>query len=332
MRIAIDAMGGDYAPKQVIQGAILALQEVDSELILVGKSERIRSFLPHNYKNIEVRHASQVVNMKDSSTASIRSKKDCSVNVAINMVKSSEADAIITAGHTGAAVCSATINLGLLEKIGRPGIATVLPTLEGYSLLIDAGANISAKPEHLLQYAIMGVIYSKYIMNKDDVKVGLLNIGEEETKGTDFLQQTHKLLNSSNLDFIGNLEGADVFKGVCDVVVCDGFAGNITLKVAEGFADAIIKLMKRNLNASLISKIGGFLSKGAFGKLYKEIDCAEYGGAPLLGLKKVCIISHGSSTARAIKNAVIVAGESVRCNINKHILKSLKQSEGLENE
>jgi len=323
MKIAVDAMGGDYAPEAIIQGALQALSYPDIEIVLVGDKEEIEKLLPKPDRRITVYHASQVVNMKDSPTASVRSKKDSSINVAINLVKEKKVDALITAGHTGATICSATLNLKLLPGIERPGIATILPTLKGYSLLIDAGANIDPKPTHLLQYAIMGEVYSKYILNKPYVKIGLLNIGEEETKGTNFLKECHKLLNSSQLDFIGNLEAADIFKGTCDVIICDGFVGNITLKVAEGFADAITVLIKKYLNRNIISKIGGMLSKGALKKLRKEIDCAEYGGAPLLGVKGVCIIAHGSSSAMAIKNAIKVTRELVKCNINRQILKNL---------
>jgi len=324
MKIAVDAMGGDYAPKVVVDGAIQALGEAsDIQIILVGDQERLQNLIPRDDR-VMIHHASQVVGMKDSPTSSVRSKKDSSVNVAVNLVKEKKADAVVTAGNTGASVCSCTINLGLLPGIERPGIATVLPTLKGYSLIIDAGANIDPKPSHLLQYAIMGEVYSRYILNKSNIKVGLLNIGEEETKGTDFLKETHKLLGASQLDFIGNLEGAEIFKGVCDVVVCDGFIGNVTLKVAEGFAEAIGVMIKKYMDKSIISRIGGLLSKKAFRNLYKEIDCSEYGGAPLLGLEGVCIISHGSSNARAIKNAIKLASNSVKCNINEHILEKLK--------
>lgn len=325
MKIAVDAMGGDYAPDIIIEGALKALSEIkDVEIILVGDKHQIEKMLPKSYDRITIYHASQVVNMEDSSTVSVRSKKDSSVNVAVNLVKQKHADALITAGHTGAAVCSTTLNLGLLPGIKRAGIATVLPTLKGYSLLIDVGANIDPRPSHLLQYAIMGEVYSKYILKKEKVKIGLLNIGEEESKGTDFLKSCHKLLESSQLDFVGNLEGADIFNGICDVIVCDGFAGNITLKVTEGFADAITILVKKYLGENIISRLGGLLSRNAFKKLYKEIDPAEYGGALLLGVKGICIISHGASKTKAIKNAIRVASESVKYDINKHILEKLE--------
>ncbi len=325
MKIVLDAMGGDYAPDSIVKGALRALDELeDIEIILVGNENRIRGLFDNLPDRITIYHASQVVNMEDSPTASVRSKKDSSINVAVNLVKNKQADALITAGHTGAAVCSTTLNLGLLPGIDRPGIATVLPTLKGYSLLIDAGANIDPRPSHLLQYAIMGEVYSKYVLKKQQVKVGLLNIGEEESKGTDFLKSSHKLLSSSNLDFVGNLEGADVFSGICDVIICDGFVGNITLKVLEGFANSIAILIKKYLNKNLVSKLGGLLARNAFKNLYKEINPAEYGGALLLGVKGICIISHGSSKTKAIKNAIRVASESIKHDINKHILEELK--------
>lgn len=325
MRIAVDAMGGDYAPQAIVKGAFqIVSQDTNTEIILVGDKEKIQALLTSPNEKITIYHASQVVNMEDSPTVSVRSKKDSSINMAVKLVKEKKADALVTAGHTGAAVCSTTLNLGLLPGIERAGIATILPTLKGYSLLIDVGANIDPRPNHLLQYAIMGEVYCKYILNKSDVKVGLLNIGEEETKGTNFLKQSHKLLNSSQIDFVGNLEGADIFKGMCDIIVCDGFVGNVTLKVAEGFADTITTLIKKYLNQTIISRIGGMLARRSFHNLYKEIDCSEYGGAPLLGVDGICIICHGSSDAKAIKNAIRVACESVTCNVNKHIVRRLK--------
>jgi len=328
MRIAIDGMGGDRAPGVIVEGAVAAAREFGEDIIIVGDEYSIGLELK-KYKpspsNITVKHAPTVVEMHEAATASIRRKKDSSINVGVELMKKGEADAFISAGNTGAVVCSAVFNLGLLPGIERPGIAVVFPTLFGFSLLIDVGANINPTSEHLLQYAVMGDSYSKYILNKPNPTVGLLNVGAEETKGTDFVKQSRSLLKESGLNFIGNVEGRDIFTGKTDVIVCDGFVGNVVLKVSESLADAIKTLLKNELTKSKITKFGAFLSKSAFKALAKETDYSEYGGAPLLGLNGRCFISHGRSSAKAIKNAIRVAAEFMSHRINEHITEGIKR-------
>ncbi|MFH1093128.1 MAG: phosphate acyltransferase PlsX [Candidatus Omnitrophota bacterium] len=329
MRIAVDAMGGDKAPDVIIKGAILAAKEIDAEIILVGRQEVIEAnlssqkFVPDN---ITVVNATEVIEMDDSPAVSVRRKKDASINIAVKMVKECQADAIVSAGNTGAVVCAASLFLKILPGVDRPGISVLLPTLKNVVQMIDMGANIDAKPEHLMQYGVMGSIYSKHVLNKKNPSVGLLNIGEEETKGPEFVKETFKLLEQNkNINFIGNVEGRDIYVGDCDVIVCDGFLGNVVLKVSEGLADAIKEMLKRKLSSNMITKIGSLLSAPAFRALKKEIDYSEYGGAPLLGIDGVCIIAHGGSSANAIKNAVRVAHESLLHNVNQHIIEALTE-------
>ncbi|MFH1459306.1 MAG: phosphate acyltransferase PlsX [Candidatus Omnitrophota bacterium] len=324
MKIAVDAMGGDNAPDVVIKGAIEAAKEIDAEIILVGEKNILESKLS-SYNNIpsniSLAQAAEVIEMKEPPAISVRRKKDSSINVAVNMVKDKKADAVVSAGNTGAVVCAASLFLKILPGIDRPGISVLLPTLKDVVQVIDMGANIDAKPEHLLQYGIMGSIYSNFVLNKDNPTVGLLNIGEEETKGPEFVKETFKLLEQNkNINFIGNVEGRDIYMGNCDVIVCDGFLGNVVLKVSEGLADAIKEMLKRNLSSNFMVRLGAFLSAPAFKTLKKEIDYSEYGGAPLLGVDGVCIIAHGGSSANAIKNAIRVAQESLLQKVNQHIV------------
>lgn len=328
MKIAIDAMGGDRAPDVNIEGAILAAQEIEDEIILVGKKDVLEAKLSH-LKNvpsqIKIEHAAEIISMEDSPANSVRRKRDSSITVAVNLVKEKKVEAIVSAGNTGAVVCAASLYLGTLPGIDRPGISVLLPTLKDVAQVIDVGANIDAKPEHLLQYGIMGSVYSDFVLHKRKPKVGLLNIGEEETKGTDFVKETFKLLEQNKyINFMGNVEGRDIFIGNCDVIVCDGFVGNVVLKVSEGIADAIKEMLKRKLSINLITKLGALLSAPAFRALKKEIDYSEYGGAPLLGIDGTCIIAHGRSSANAIKNAIRVARQAVLQNVNQHICEVVK--------
>jgi glycerol-3-phosphate acyltransferase PlsX len=326
LKIAVDAMGGDNAPFITVKGAVEAVREYGFDIILVGDRDRINQELSrHSYpkEKIDIIHAGEVIEMEESPAISVRRKKDSSINVAVNLLKSKNADALVSAGNTGAVACSAVLTLGLLEGIERPGIAVMMPTLNDASLLIDVGANIDPKPEHLYQYAIMGTIYLSHILNRTKPKVGLLNIGEEETKGTEFLKETYKLLQSARLNFIGNVEGKDIFTGKSDVIVCDGLIGNVVLKVSESLAETINKLLRRELKNNLITKLGAFLSAPAFSALKKKIDYSEYGGAPLLGISGICIISHGRSSSKAIRNAIRVASEFVSHRINEKIVEAL---------
>ncbi len=327
MRVAIDGMGGDNAPQAIVEGAILAAKEYDYRIILVGDQTVLRSELEKHTnvpKNITIHHAGSFVRMDESAAISIRKKKDASISVCADLHKEGEVDAIVTAGHTGAAVVACTLKLRLLEGIDRPGIGILFPTLKSPTLLIDVGANIDTKPFHMFQYAMMGDVYFRYILRKNRPSVGILNIGEEETKGTEYIKEAHQLLNKSRLHFVGNVEGRDIFNGTVDIVVCDGFVGNVVLKVSESIADVVGKLLKQELKKTPITMLGAFLAKPAFDALRKEVDYSEYGGAPLLGIDGTCIISHGSSNARAIKNAVRVAGQFVKHEINQHILEAMQ--------
>jgi len=328
MKIIVDAMGGDHAPAVVIEGAVAAVEEYGSEIILVGdpaKLEPLLKKMKYSGTKISLYPAQEVIEMSESAATSVRRKRDSSIVVGINLVKEGKGEAFFSAGNTGAVVCAATLGLGLLPGVERPGIAIVTPTLKGISLIVDVGANIDAKPLHLLQYGIMGSAYLENIFNKANPTVGLLNVGEEETKGTEFMKETYELLSKSKLNFLGNVEGKALFSGKCDVVVCDGFVGNIALKVIEGTAGTIQIFLKRHLlKTNLFGKIGILLLKNTFIKFKKELDYAEYGGAPLLGVNGSVIIGHGRSNARAIKNALRVAGEEVTRQVNQKIIAALK--------
>jgi glycerol-3-phosphate acyltransferase PlsX len=327
MRIAIDGMGGDRAPRVVVDGTVVAAKEFDYELIIVGDKTILRRELSRHRSypdNISIEHASEVIAMDEPPAISVRRKRNSSIAVGIELMKRGEVDVFISAGNTGAVVCSATLGLGLLPGIERPGISIVFPTFMGVSMMIDVGANIDPRPLHLLHYGIMGDAYSKYILSKPKPSIGLLSIGEEATKGTDFVKETHKLLHESRLNFTGNIEGQDVFTGRCDVILCDGFVGNIVLKVAEGIGGAITKLMKSQIKHRPLAKLGALLSKPAFMRLWKDLDYSEYGGAPLLGVNGRVIISHGSSTAKAIKNAIRGGAEFKENELNRRIIEELE--------
>lgn len=323
VRVVVDAMGGDHAPRVVVEGVIQAAHNFEVAISLVGPSDIVRAELA-KYKfdrsRIGVVHADEVIGMEESPAAAVRKKKNSSIAVGINLVKDRQADAFFSAGNTGAVVCAGTLRLGLLESIERPGIATVFPNLTGATLVIDAGANIDPKPLHLLQYGLMGSSYYELILGKKKPRVGLLNVGEEESKGTDFVKETFQLLEKSSVNFIGNVEGRDIFNGRCDVVVCDGFIGNVTLKVAESIAEMINFLLRQELSSSWRGKLGFLFAKPCFLNFKKRLDYSEYGGAPLLGVDGVVIIGHGGSSAKAVMNAIRVAKEEVERNVNQNIL------------
>jgi glycerol-3-phosphate acyltransferase PlsX len=323
MRIAIDAMGSDNAPRVEVEGSVQAAREYGFDLILVGDEQKIRKELAgfsRHPSNISICHASEVVQMDESPAVAVRRKKDSSISVAVNLVREKKASAVVSAGNTGAVVCAATLSLRLLEGVERPGIAIVAPTIAGNAIVIDVGANVEPKPRYLLQHAIMADVYSRDVLKKVNPTVGLLNIGEEETKGTDFVKETYKLLEQSGLNFIGNVEGRDIFAGKSDVVVCDGFSGNILLKVSESMAEAMGEFLIRELQRTFVTRLGLFLSRPALRAFKKRVDYTEYGGALLLGVNGVCVISHGRSTPKAIKNAIRVAAEAAEKQVNKHIM------------
>lgn len=324
MSIAIDAMGGDYAPKQIVEGAILAAQEgvAESSLILVGDPKRIHEFIDPKTAsdlNIAIHPAYEVIHMHESPVAGLRKKKDASIARATELIKKGQADAVVSAGNTGACVAATKLKLRFLRGIDRPAIATVMPNLFGTNIFLDAGATVDCTPDHLLQFAVMGMIYAKFVLNKENPRIGLLNVGEEEGKGNDLTKTAFKILSKTNLNFIGNVEGRDVFRNVADVIVTDGFVGNVALKAAEGSTKLIQNFLKQELKRSRLTQFGAFLMKKAFDGLKRRFDYAEYGGAPLLGIDGICIICHGRSSAKAIKNAIRVADELIQNKVNRHI-------------
>jgi glycerol-3-phosphate acyltransferase PlsX len=323
MKIALDAMGGDAAPETTVAGAVRAARELPVEIVLIGVRDAVeRSLASYSQRpgNLSIVHAPEVIGMEEAPAASIRKKRDSSITVGVELLKEKKVEAFVSAGNTGAVVAASTLLVGLLPGVERPGIAIVLPGVKGDTLLIDVGANIDPKPLHLVQYALMGEAYARCVLGKSRPTVGLLNVGEEETKGTDFMKEIYGMLEASGLNFAGNVEGHDIFTGEYDVIVCDGFAGNVALKTAESLAHAINALLKRSLAMSPITRLGAWLARDAFLKLRKEIDYAEHGGAPLLGVDGISIIAHGASSGKAIKNAIRVAYESVSRELNRNMV------------
>lgn len=324
MIIAVDVMGGDHAPTAIMDGFALAFPKYnDVNFVLIGDEEVVRDELKRvnlsEGERIQVRHASQVVDMSDSSVAALRAKKNSSITVAAEMLKTGEASAIVSAGHTGAAVTSTVVKARMIPGIDRPGIATVFPTPSGPFVLLDAGANVDAKPLHLVQYAIMGEIYARVVLGVKAPRVGVLTIGEEDEKGTDLTRKSREILSKLPINFVGNVEGNDLFKHAVDVVVCDGFVGNVVLKSCEGLAKSMAYTLKDLLKQNPLRILGYLLSRGAYSDLKRISDYEEYGGAPLLGVNGTCIIGHGSSSPKAVMNAIRVARDFVEHSVNSHI-------------
>ena len=313
MKVALDAMGGDYAPSVNIEGAIETVNGCnDINVILVGDEAVIRNELKnkkYSPDRISIKHASQVVEMHESPTVAIRKKKDSSIKIGVELVKTGKADAFVSAGHSGVVMATSLLLLGKSKGVLRPAIATQMPNLKDTFILLDVGANVDCKPEHLLQFAIMGNTYCRLILGRPVPNVALLSIGEEDTKGNELTKETFKLLKKTKLNFIGNMEGKDIFTGKADVVVCDGFIGNIALKISEGLAETILKMLKQEITAGSTGRIGYLLMKPAIRNFKKRTDYDEFGGAPLLGINGASIISHGRSTSKAIKNALRVASD-----------------------
>lgn len=330
IRIAVDGMGGDYAPQVVVEGAVAAANDFEHlEIVLVGQEDALKRELNRHKVfggKIVIHHAAEVVGMGDSPVAAIKKKKDSSIGVAIELLKKGEVQGVVTAGNTGAAVAGSTLKLGLLPGIRRPGIAISAPTLRGISVTMDVGANLNPSPEELCQYAAMADIYAKYIFKKKQPSIALLNIGEEESKGTEVLKETYKLLRDSPLNFVGNIEGRDFFTGKVDCIICDGFVGNVVLKMVESVLDTAVALITRELKKNPISQLGALLCKPALNNIRQETNYEEAGGAPLLGVNGTVIISHGISSAKAIRNAIKVAGDMVTNRVNDHIVDSVQNN------
>ncbi|MCM8775548.1 MAG: phosphate acyltransferase PlsX [Candidatus Omnitrophica bacterium] len=327
IRIAVDGMGGHYAPQVVVEGAVQAANDfAHLEIVLVGQTDALKRELNRHKVlggKIVIEHAPEVIEMGESPVSALKKKKSSSIGVCIDLLKQSKVDAVMTAGNTGAAVAASTIHLGLLKGIKRPGIAISTPTLHGISIAIDVGANLNPSAEELCQYAIMADVYARSIYKKKRPSVGLLNIGEEECKGTEVLKEAYKLLRESSLNFIGNIEGRDFFTGKVDCIICDGFVGNVVLKMCESVIETAVALISRELKKNPLSILGATLCKPAMDSIRKETNYEEAGGAPLLGVNGIVIISHGMSSAKAIRNAIRVAGEIVSQDLNTHIIDAI---------
>ena len=332
MKIALDAMGHDEGPPKLVEGAALALRDFPdiAKLYLTGDPARIEAELRRvgcNDRRVEIVHSTQVVEMGDSAVDAVRRKKDSSVSRAVDLVKKGDADAIVSAGHTGAAVAASTIKLRTLPGIDRPGIAATMPTATNLFVLIDAGANTDPTPLQMLQNAIMGTVYSRHVLGYSNPRVGLMSIGTEDEKGNDFTRETFEMLKASGLNFRGNVEGHDLFENPVEVVVADGFTGNIVLKTSEAIAHAIFRWVKHEIKQGLITTLGGLLAKPALKRIHQKTNSDEYGGMPLLGVNGVCIIAHGGSSPFAVRNAIRMAAESIRHQVNPHIIEEVKRYE-----
>ncbi len=325
--IALDAMGGDHAPRAEVEGAILGARELGVRVLLVGIEKDTRQELDrHGHRDlpIEIVPATEVVAMTDSPAQAFRRKKDSSLHVAARLVRDGKADALVSAGNTGAVMTVARFVLGTLPSVDRPALAGAFPNMKDkVSVILDVGANVDSKPEHLEQFGVMGDIYYRAIWGVKRPRVALLSIGEEESKGNELTREAAARLRQAPLNFVGNVEGRDVFRGNVDVVVCDGFIGNIALKLSEGLAEHITGMLKKAIKSSLTSQIGYALSKRAFDAFRKRTDYSEYGGAPLLGVRGVTVIGHGRSNPNAIKNAIRVAAELCRARVNEKIEQEL---------
>ena len=331
MKIAVDAMGGDGGVPVSVEGAIAAAREYGLHVVLVGDQKVVeRELSRHKVAGlpITVRHASQVVEMGDQPSHALRRKRDSSMRVAASLVREGEAAAFISAGNTGAAMAIAMFTLGMLDGVDRPAIAAVLPSKRGRTILLDVGANIDPKPWHLAQYAVMGHVYARDVLGVAAPRVGLLSVGEEEGKGNELVREVFKRLEESPINFVGNVEGRDIFNGNAEVVVTDGFTGNVCLKVSESLADMLIQFLREEMGRTLSTKLAALLVRPAFRRLWKRVDYTETGGAPLLGINGACIIGHGASPARAVKNGIRTAAEWVKADVNGHIRAALASELG----
>ncbi len=333
MRIALDAMGGDLGPELPIRGALAAVTDrEDLEVVLLGPRELLERQIADlagsgsgASRRLSVEHAPETVSMDESPVEAVRKKKNSTIMVGFDLVRKGRADAVVSAGNSGATMAAAIRKLGRLPGISRPGITSFFPTLKNPVMLMDIGANVDCRPKHLLQFAIMASSCSRLLCHIESPRVGLLSIGEETGKGNALVKETHALLSQSSMNFIGNVEGRDVYRGDVDVIVCDGFVGNISLKISEGLAEAAMQMLKTEIMKTLRAKIGYLLIRRAFHNFRKRVDYAEYGGAPLLGINGTGIICHGTSNAVALRNAIYVAADMVRHEVNQSIIRTLRE-------
>jgi phosphate acyltransferase len=333
MKIAVDGLGGDYAPGAIVEGAVLAAQQHNANIILVGDEGRLERELDRLQAHklpISICPASEVVHMDEAPGMALRKKRFSSIRVAIELVRSGEAQAVVSAGNTGAALAASTMILKPLKGIDRPAIATLLPTQKGFTILLDAGANVDCKSTQLFQFGIMGNVFAKCVFGKPSPAVGLLAIGEEDTKGNDVTREAFMMLKQSHLNFIGNVEGKYFFRGIADVVVCDGFIGNIALKMCEGLAEMYGQSLKAGFTKTLWRRLGALLLRPALSDIRQRVDASEYGGAPLLGVNGTCIIGHGSSTPKAIKNAIHMAQRFLDERVTERIQEDIERNSDIQ--
>lgn len=328
--IALDAVGSDQAPEPEIRGAILACRQLPVRVHLIGPEPELRDLLDEHLENedlpIVVHHASERIGMDEKAANAVRSKKDSSMRVGLKLVREKKVAGFFTAGNTGAAMATAKMVLGSLPGVDRPALATALPTMKGTPcVLLDVGANVDCKPQNLEQFAVMGELYSRSVLKIRNPKVGLLSIGEEEAKGNELTRETFPLLKQLPINFIGNVEGRDLYNGHADVIVCDGFVGNVALKTTEGLAKLVRDMLRASLTSTVTAQVGALLSRKAFNEFRKRLDYTEYGGVPLLGVRGICIIGHGSSNERAIYNGIRVAVEFAQARINELIEREFTQ-------
>lgn len=328
-KIALDAVGGDHGPAPCVEGALQAVKECDVEVILVGDEAILKQECERQSGHdprLSIKHASQVVEMHESPAAVARKKRDSSIWVATELVKSGEAGAVVSPGNTGASMVASFFVLGLIKGVERPAIATSLPTLTGEAIMLDVGANVDCTANHLEQFALMGNEYGKHLLGKPNPRVGLLSIGEEDSKGNEVTKEAFKLLKASSMNFVGNVEGRDVYSGIADIVVCDGFIGNVALKISEGVAEMIKRLLLKEISGHFLGRLAYPLIAGPLVNLKRKIDYAEFGGAPLLGVNGVTMICHGRSSAKAIKNAIRRAKGMAEGRVRELIQRDIEES------
>jgi glycerol-3-phosphate acyltransferase PlsX len=332
MKIAVDAMGGDFAPQNVVEGAFLVAKKHGVKVVLVGDEDQVSKELskyPTSKLPIYIHHAPYVVAMHDSPSTVIRRMKDTSIKIAIDLEKEGQVSGVVSAGNSGAAMALAMVILRKLEGVERPAIATIHPTTKGSTVLIDSGGNVDCKPIHLAQFAMMGDAYAKYILGKETPRIGVLSNGEEEGKGNELTREVHDILSETDLNYIGYAEGRDLNNGEVDVIVCDGFVGNVALKVSEGLWETIHAILKQEAEDNIRAKVAYFLMGRAIRRLEKRLDYSEVGGAPLLGINGNCVICHGSSNAKAMMNAILLASNLAKNRLNEHLIQELKEKQDI---
>jgi glycerol-3-phosphate acyltransferase PlsX len=331
MRIAVDAMGGDNAPAVEVEGAVAAARQYDIPIILVGDETRLQHELAKHTVSgldISIHHSTEVVGMHDSASDAVRKKRNSSVRLAFDLVKDGQACAAVSAGNSGATMAAGMFVLKRISGIERPAIAQVFPTLQGKTLVLDVGGNVDCKASHLVQFAIMGQVYAKHAMGISNPRIGLLSNGEEDSKGNELTRETNAILRQTSLNYAGYVEGRDIFKGTVEVVVCDGFVGNVVLKLSEGLAEATSTMLKREIMGDVVAKMGYLFMRGAFSRFKRTVDYAEYGGAPLIGINGVGMICHGGSNVKAIKNAIRFAHDYATSGVTQRIAEKLSENYG----